>query len=125
MHYLLQAVFIIGILSFSQAQNNSTSASGTVITDYGSNVTVLGTQCGDRARLILASYPRNITLLDKDGRPTDNGTSSNLAWGISYPDCKRVCGGGFQAFDFSNFQLQFTSWLLVCGFNNRFNDSNN
>jgi hypothetical protein len=120
MQCFLHTVLIFGIVSFSQAQNNSAPASGAVITDYASNITILGTQCGDRARSILAFYPGNITLLDKDGRPTDNGTSSNLAWGISYPDCKRVCGGGFQAFDFSNFQLQFTSWLLVRIFISRF-----
>ena len=113
MHFLFRTALFFAALSFSQAQNNSSPTTETAITDYGNNITVLGTACGARVYSILAALPENITLLDENGLPTDNKTGNNIAWGISYPDCKRICGPGFEAFDLSSFQLGFTSWLLV------------
>jgi hypothetical protein len=99
------------VLSLAQAQNTSPAAE-TLITGFENNITVLGASCAARVYSILAAYPGSITLLDESGLPTDNKTGD--AWGISYPDCKRICGVGIKAFVFSDFQLQFTSWLLVC-----------
>jgi len=114
MHPLSQIALFFLALSFAQSQNTSSPAAETVITDYWNNIniTVLGTDCGARVYSILKASPGSVTLLDENGIPTDNKTGN--AWGISYPDCKRICGPGIEAFNFSNFQLQFTSWLLVC-----------
>jgi hypothetical protein len=113
MRFLFGIALFFAALPFSLAQNNSSRTTETAITDYVNDITVLGTACSARVYSILAALPANITLLDENGIPTDNKTGNNIAWGISYPDCKRICGTGFEAFDFSTFQHRFTSWLLV------------
>jgi hypothetical protein len=112
MPFLSLIALFFSTFLFAQAQNTSSPAAETVSMDYWNNITVLGTDCGARVSSILAASPGSVTLLDENGIPTDNKTGN--AWGISYPDCKRICGPGIEAFDFSDFQLQFTSWLLVC-----------
>jgi len=67
------------------------------------------TQCAINVNETFTSAFNSTSLVASDGRFTANLAE---AWGIKYMDCVKICGGGWEAFDWAFFSTSVGAWLL-------------